>query len=904
VENPFLSSTGEKGILSNQDVSGVKRPFGREDISMKNKLSMHNSTIVRGLEEAAIINRQKRAKSSHASMLEVLRQSEERHRMIIENIEEGYFEVDLAGKFNFLNNAMCLLLGYSREEMTGMNSRQFTDRETSKEVLQIFNRVYKTGESAKGFDWKIVRKDGTKRCIEASISLLKDSSDQPKGFRIIVRDITERRQAESQRDVALEALRKSEELNTRLVDTIPDIIIRTDLDGQILFVNNHGLQIGGYNRDEVVGKNMMMFIASDDHEKLLQNASRMMERRLGPQEYQILMKDGRAIPFEVNGDILSSKDGTPSGLVFVCRDIAERKQAQNHIQVSEEQYRSLVNNMQDAVFRSDLDGKLTFTTPSAARILGCSSVEEMIGLNISDDFSYKPAELKKQMEMLLERGTLTNLEVALKRRDNDEPVIVSARVQFFRDQQGNIVGIEGVYSDITKRKEVEEALKASEEKHRKIFEGAAEGIYQTIPKGRFLSMNPAVAKMFGYASPEEMIDSVTDIGKQLYVNPNDREEMMRMLGEHSKLDGYEIEVYHKDRSRFWIAVNIHTVRDDAGKIIYFEGTNVNITRRKLAEEKFRKIYMLSPECIAITRLEEGIITDVNKAFEDILGWRREEVIGTISTEPPMNFWVNPSNRGFMVAELKAGRNILNRQFEFRRSDGSVRAGVYSARPIIIDEEECLIFILQDITEHLRMDIELRRTLESLRKAFNTTINVMISAIEMRDPYTAGHQKKSADFARTIATEMGLDQEKIDGIRMAGIIHDIGKLAIPSEILTKPTKLTEIEFSLIKEHSRSGYEMLKDVESPWPLAEIVYQHHERMDGSGYPRNLKGDEILIEARILAVADVVESMASHRPYRASLGIEAALEEIEKNKGILYDDGVADACLRLFRVKGYHLL
>jgi len=137
--------------------------------------------------------------------------------------------------------------------------------------------------------------------------------------------------------------------------------------------------------------------------------------------------------------------------------------------------------------------------------------------------------------------------------------------------------------------------------------------------------------------------------------------------------------------------------------------------------------------------------------------------------------------------------------------------------------------------------------------------------------------------------------------MAAIIHDIGKLSIPAEILTKPAKLSELEYSLIKEHSRSGYEMLKDVESPWPLAEIVYQHHERVNGSGYPRHLKGDEILIEARILGVADVVEAMASHRPYRASLGIEAALEEIEKNRGILYDPKVADACLKLFREKNY---
>ena len=151
--------------------------------------------------------------------------------------------------------------------------------------------------------------------------------------------------------------------------------------------------------------------------------------------------------------------------------------------------------------------------------------------------------------------------------------------------------------------------------------------------------------------------------------------------------------------------------------------------------------------------------------------------------------------------------------------------------------------------------------------------------------------------------MGLDKEIIEGIRMAGIIHDIGKISVPAEILTKPSKLTDIEFLLVKEHAQSGYEMLKDVESPWPLAQIVYQHHERMDGSGYPRKLKGEEIILEARILSVADVVEAMASHRPYRASLGIEAALAEIEKNRGILYDSVVADACLRLFHGKGYIL-
>ncbi len=212
-------------------------------------------------------------------------------------------------------------------------------------------------------------------------------------------------------------------------------------------------------------------------------------------------------------------------------------------------------------------------------------------------------------------------------------------------------------------------------------------------------------------------------------------------------------------------------------------------------------------------------------------------------------------------------------------------------------------LLQEVNSHELAKERLQKALDSLRKSSEATIQVMVSAVEARDPYTAGHQIRSANLACAIAEEMGLPQDMIAGIQMASSIHDIGKLSIPAEILTKPTKLTELEFSLIKEHSTCGHEMLKDIESQWPLAEIIFQHHERMNGSGYPRQLKGDQILIEARILAVSDVVESMASHRPYRPSLGINAALEEIEKNKGILYDAVVADACVRLFRGKKYNL-
>jgi len=190
--------------------------------------------------------------------------------------------------------------------------------------------------------------------------------------------------------------------------------------------------------------------------------------------------------------------------------------------------------------------------------------------------------------------------------------------------------------------------------------------------------------------------------------------------------------------------------------------------------------------------------------------------------------------------------------------------------------------------------ELRQAYGKLGRTLQQTVNALGSAVEMRDRYTAGHQMRVAELACAIAREMGLSEDRINGIRVAGLIHDIGKVSVPAEILAKPSKLSELEMSLIKEHPKIGYEILKEVEFPWPIADIVLQHHERLNGSGYPQGLKANEIIFEAKVLAVADVVEAMASHRPYRPSLGIDKAFQEIRDNRNTRYDTNVVAACLR----------
>ena len=347
-----------------------------------------------------------------------------------------------------------------------------------------------------------------------------------------------------------------------------------------------------------------------------------------------------------------------------------------------------------------------------------------------------------------------------------------------------------------------------------------------------------------------------------------------------------------------------------GRPVRLFGSLQDVTELKRAEEELRKSeenFRLSlddsPLGVRIVTME-GETLYANQATLKIYGYARIE---ELKRTPIKERYTPESYAEFKTRKEKRERGEVGpSEYEISivRKNGEVRHIQVFRKEIWWNGARQFQVIYQDITDRKRVEMELQETLDSLKKAVSANIQIMVSAVEMRDPYTAGHQIRSANLACVVATEMGLPQDKIDGLRMASSIHDIGKLSIPAEILSKPTKLTDIEFSLIKEHSQSGYEMLKNVESPWPLAQIVYQHHERMNGSGYPRNLKGDEILIEARIMAVADVVEAMASHRPYRSALGIEAALEEIEKNKGILYDNDVAVACLRLFREKGYELI
>jgi PAS domain S-box-containing protein len=728
---------------------------------------------------------------------ESLRRSEEKYRNIIESMQEGYFENDFAGNFTFVNDAECRNLGYPKEELIGMNNRQYQDETNAQKTYQLFKRLFRTGEPIKGLDVEIIRKNGTKGFNEASVSLLRDAEGKPIGFWGISRDVTERKQAE-------ESLRESEERYKALFDRSLDFVYITDFEGRFLDANTAALNRLGYTREDIPSLNFASLFSEDQLLLAFKELQKIRETGIqtGLLELRLRHKDGSEVYVETQGSTILS-NGIPVAMQQIARDITERKQAESQREVAlealkknEEMLRLITENMSDMIRVTNLQGVNLYLSPSHFKSLGYS-IEERVGKSSFD--IVHPDDIERLIKFFseslasIQEGLPPSKRISIEyrvRHADGHYIWLETVGDLLRDAQGKPTAIVESSRDISDRKRAEEGLRKSEHLHRIITDNIRDTVSLLDINFRATWINPSVTKTIGFT-----LDELAQVPLEKQVTPDSMQRMQDLMLENITAENLadknkelnvtgEFEFYRKNGEIFWDEMNISLVRDTDGKPAGFLTVGRDITERKQAEE------------------------------------------------------------------------------------------------------------------------ERKQSFERMRKALRATVQAISLTVEMKDPYTSGHQQRVADLARAIATEMGLSADRRDFIRTASTIHDIGKIAIPSEILSKPTKLTDLEFSLIKTHPQSGYDILKDIEFPWPVADVVLQHHERMDGSGYPQGLKGNDILLEARILAIADVVEAIASHRPYRAALGIDLALEEISKNKGILYDAAAVDACLKLFREKGYTLV
>jgi len=453
--------------------------------------------------------------------------------------------------------------------------------------------------------------------------------------------------------------------------------------------------------------------------------------------------------------------------------------------------------------------------------------------------------------------------------------------------------------------EKENRLKLSEERFRRLAENNQDMIFRiSLPEGKYDFVNHSCSKITGYP-PQKFYEKNLFLKELIHPDWKDYfEREWQKIVNSEPIPFLEFEIIDSSGNSKWVHQSNSYIYDDACKTSFLEGiitdiTNIrdNLQISKENEENLRNIVESIKEGIIILN-KDNIITFANKAAEKIVGITRERMVGKKSNEihslSKMDIMLTRNNDPLI--------NSITQEMAYHKPFGKPAYIEITLIPMLLEKSYngCLS-ILRDISEKRTDELRLQKSYEKSKKLLQDTVNGLVATVEIRDPYTAQHQRRVAKLARAIAREMKLESNRIDRVYTAAMLHDIGKMNIPADILGKGGKLIDAELDLIKLHPQTGYEILKTIEFPWPIARIVLQHHELLDGSGYPQGLTGDEILLEAKILCVADVTEAMSNHRPYRPQMEIESALAEIIKNKNILYDPEVVDVCINLFRNKGF---
>lgn len=569
-----------------------------------------------------------------------------------------------------------------------------------------------------------------------------------------------------------------------------------------------------------------------------------------------------------------------------------------------EQQLRLIQHLPAVICELDSDGTTLFVNDAVTQMSGYG-IDELLGKNWWDIFF--PGERRQQVNDLYLRfyaeGDVANHEMFPLAKDGTPRTISwTSSNQWLAD--GTVARIVGIGINITERKRAEQSLRESEARYRTLFETSPDAIVEVGLDLKIQMANRQAALLLGMESPEQLIGEPSS----RFIAPDEIQRSWQnahnvlSAGTHS---GIEHTLIRKDGSPVPVEISGSLVKDAAGNPQAIIAVLRDVTKRKRAEEALRQsetrqTFLLRSFPIALyssPTTVDSAATWITDQVEQITGFPAL----TFTQDPTL--WlsrIHPHDRDRVVAQSEASRDhgVLVTEYRWKCADGTYRW--FLDQNMLVHEvggtSDGLIGTWMDITERKLAAEELQGSLDKLHKVLESTIQAMALTVEMRDPYTAGHQQRVAELAFALATEMGLPEERTRATRLAALIHDIGKINVPAEILSKPGQISELEFSLIKAHSELGYDILKRIDFPWPIAQIVLQHHERLNGSGYPRGLAGQDILLEARILGVADVVEAMASHRPYRPSLGIDAALREIALKRGVLYDPQVVDACRRLF--------
>ncbi|MEJ2345256.1 MAG: PAS domain S-box protein [Gammaproteobacteria bacterium] len=811
-----------------------------------------------------------------------LRESERKYRRFVETSNEGVCALDSNGTITFANDRTFEMFGYPPDEMVGKPLTDFIF--DSNIVDQKQHMAVRRRGTAEHYEQRFRRKDGSELWLLISASAIQDEEGNFRGSFAMFSDITERKQAEEKVLQSEQRLRLHTELS-------PLGFLEWDENFCATEWNAACERIFGYTRKEALGRHVKDLIVPATAQGAVDEVFQNLMHQAGGQHSinENLTKDGRIVIVEWFNTTLISKDGKAIGVASICRDITERKRSERELLASEQLFRALVENSPDYIARYDRDYRRTYVNPSIQELFAAEP-DNVLGQTPADRSPMKtPQVYIEHLKKVFETGKECTLESPF-RTARGEMHWGHIRFTPEFDADGNVASVLSIGRDVHEIKDSEQRLRR--------FIATLPAFFFTFRRtgdGRycFPYASPGIKTIYGL-DPEDVKDDMTPL--HMLAHPDDRPHIEAAIAQAlEKLEPFNVEfrVCRPDMPERWIEARSIAHEETDGSMLWY-GIMLDITNRKQAEqeltrseEKFSRAFYASPNLMAITNPEDGRIIEINEAFCRLFGYEREECIGRNTVE--LQMWVDPEQRAAAARQLDKKGAALYMPVDLRTKSGEIRSVIDSMVFINLDNQKRLLSVATDVTERKQAE-------ERLQESLVETIRAIALMVEKRDPYTAGHQIRVARLCTAIGGELGLDAARMEGLRLGSMIHDIGKIYVPAEILNRPGTLQAPELGMIRGHPQVGYEILKGIAFPWPVAEMILQHHERLDGSGYPQGLKGADILLESRIIAVADVVEAMSSHRPYRPALGIDAALLEIKSHRGTQYDPAVVDACLHLF--------
>jgi PAS domain S-box-containing protein/putative nucleotidyltransferase with HDIG domain len=688
------------------------------------------------------------------------------------------------------------------------------------------------------------------------------------------------------------------------LDALDSVAVVLGLDGSILDANRAALDCYGHSLAEMLSLSIHDLRAPGDQTDI---DTRMRQAAKTGVLFEAvhLRGDGSPFPAEVRS-VPVLLGGVPALLSFVS-DLTAQKQAAEELKDSESRYRALAETSPLAVFvfRNELDNdNVVLANPACVKLFGASSSEDLIGKSTTELFD--PDSRALMRGGLREAGEKVSLAEAEIVRLDGTRVAVEVTASALLDQ--GVAAIQVVLHDITELKHAQQEQSHAEEFFRDTFEHADVGIaHVNSADGTWLRVNQRLCDLLGYTREELMQTTFAAI-----THPDDLElnmtHLRRMLAGDEETYAAEKRYVRKDGSIVWVHVNVAPIRKEDGTPDYNITVLTDIGERKQVEEalaasesRLKAMFDGAPSGIALIDSVTGRICEANPAYAKIAGRTVEELreLDWMSITHPDDMRASLDS----VALLNDTGATVHTERRLVRPDGSTIWISMTDAPVLVGDaaHPQHVCMIQDITADKEAEELLALQTKRIERALTAVIDVAGSIGEARDPYTTGHQRRVAELASRIARDLGMSGLEVADINVAGLLHDIGKVGVPAEILSKPGTISPIEFELIKAHAEAGYRIALSAHMEEPIPELIYQHHERCDGSGYPRGLLGDQMLLGAKVLAVADVIEAMMSHRPYRPALGMEAALAEIEQGAGSLYDAEVSRACIALFRESGF---